>query len=74
MIVELNGYENECVMKTGGLKISSEMLRLVGEKGEFKLGAGADDDGAERLVMLKRVATIKSIVSSILIEGPWNSF
>jgi Fic family protein len=57
-------------MRTGGLKISPEMLRLIGEIDEFKgswrtLTTVAPD----RLAVLKRVATIESIGSSTRIEG-----
>lgn len=57
-------------MKMGGLKISPEMLRLIGEIDEFKgswrtLTTLAPD----RLAVLKRVATIESIGSSTRIEG-----
>jgi len=34
--MDLNGYENGYAMKTSGLKISPEMLRLNGEIDEFK--------------------------------------
>lgn len=57
-------------MKTGGLKISPEMLRLIGEIDEFKGSWRTLTTLApERLVMLKRVATIESIGSSTRIEG-----
>lgn len=57
-------------MKTGGLKISPEMLRLIGEIDEFKGGWRALTTVLpERLVALKRVATIESIGSSTRIEG-----
>jgi Fic family protein len=57
-------------MKTNALKISPEMLRLIGEIDEFKgswrtLATVAP----ERLALLKKVATIESIGSSTRIEG-----
>ena len=36
IFMDLNGYENGYAMKTSGLKISPEMLRLIGEIDEFK--------------------------------------
>jgi len=57
-------------MKTGGLKISPEMLRLIGEIDEFKGSWRTLTTLApERLAVLKRVATIESIGSSTRIEG-----
>ena len=57
-------------MKTSGLRISPEMLRLIGEIDEFKGGWRALTTVApERFVVLKRVATIESIGSSTRIEG-----
>jgi hypothetical protein len=57
-------------MKTGGLKISPEMLRLIGDIDEFKGGWRTLTTLApERLAVLKRVATIESIGSSTRIEG-----
>ena len=66
IIRHVNGY----FMKTSSLKISPEMLRLIAEIDEFKgswrlMSALAP----ERLVALKRVATIESIGSSTRIEG-----
>jgi Fic family protein len=57
-------------MKIGGLKISPEMLRLIGEIDEFKGSWRTLTTLApERLAVLKRVATIESIGSSTRIEG-----
>ena len=57
-------------MKTGGLKISPETLRLIGEIDEFKGSWRTLTTLApERLAVLKRVATIESIGSSTRIEG-----
>lgn len=57
-------------MKMGGLKISPEMLRLIGEIDEFKGSWRTLTTLApERLAVLKRVATIESIGSSTRIEG-----
>ncbi len=57
-------------MKTGGLKISPEMLRLIGEIDEFKGSWRTLTTLApQRLAVLKRVATIESIGSSTRIEG-----
>ncbi len=57
-------------MKTGKLKISPEMLRLIGEIDEFKGSWRTLTTLApERLAVLKRVATIESIGSSTRIEG-----
>lgn len=57
-------------MKTGALKISPEMLRLIGEIDEFKGSWRVMATLApERLAALKRVATIESIGSSTRIEG-----
>ncbi|MBX7139326.1 MAG: Fic family protein [Oligoflexia bacterium] len=57
-------------MRTGGLKISPEMLRLIGEIDEFKGSWRTLTTLApERLAVLKRVATIESIGSSTRIEG-----
>lgn len=57
-------------MDTGTLQITPEILRLIAELDEFKgawraLGRMAP----ERLVRLRRVATIESIGSSTRIEG-----
>jgi Fic family protein len=57
-------------MKASGLKISPEMLRLIGEIDEFKGSWRTLTTLApERLAVLKRVATIESIGSSTRIEG-----
>jgi Fic family protein len=57
-------------MKIGRLKISPEMLRLIGEIDEFKGSWRTLTTLApERLAVLKRVATIESIGSSTRIEG-----
>jgi Fic family protein len=57
-------------MKTGALRISPEMLRLIAELDEFKGSWRAMTTLApERLALLKRVATIESIGSSTRIEG-----
>lgn len=57
-------------MKTGAIRISPEMLRLIGEIDEFKGSWRALNALApERLAVLKRVATIESIGSSTRIEG-----
>ena len=57
-------------MKIGALKISPEMLRLIGEIDEFKGSWRTLTTLApERLAVLKRVATIESIGSSTRIEG-----
>ena len=57
-------------MKTSGLSISPEMLRLIGEVDEFKGSWRTLTTLApERLAVLKRVATIESIGSSTRIEG-----
>ena len=57
-------------MKTAGLKISPEVLRLIGEIDEFKGNWRALTTLApEVLATLKRVATIESIGSSTRIEG-----
>jgi Fic family protein len=57
-------------MKTGALKISPEMLRLIAEIDEFKGSWRAMETLApERLARLKRAATIESIGSSTRIEG-----
>jgi len=57
-------------MKISSLKISPEMLRLIGEIDEFKGRWRALTTLApERLAVLKRVATIESIGSSTRIEG-----
>ncbi|MDD2943743.1 MAG: Fic family protein [bacterium] len=57
-------------MKLGGLKISPEMLRLIGGIDEFKGSWRTLTTLApERLAALKRVATIESIGSSTRIEG-----
>ena len=57
-------------MKIGSLKISPEMLRLIGEIDEFKGSWRTLTTVApERLAVLKRVATIESIGSSTRIEG-----
>lgn len=66
----LNGQGNGYRMKTGAIKISPEMLRLIAEIDEFKGGWRAMTTLApERLAVLKRVATIESIGSSTRIEG-----
>jgi len=68
--MDINGQGNGYLMKTGGLKISPEMLRLIGEIDEFKGGWRAMTTLApDRLLKLKRVATIESIGSSTRIEG-----
>ena len=57
-------------MKITSLKISPEMLRLIGEVDEFKGSWRTLTTLApERLAVLKRVATIESIGSSTRIEG-----
>jgi Fic family protein len=57
-------------MKITSLKISPEMLRLIGEVDEFKGSWRTLTTLApERLAILKRVATIESIGSSTRIEG-----
>lgn len=57
-------------MKANCLKVSSEMLRLIGEVDEFKGSWRTLTTLApERLAVLKRVATIESIGSSTRIEG-----
>jgi Fic family protein len=57
-------------MKISSLKISPEMLRLIGEIDEFKGSWRTLTTVApERLAVLKRVATIESIGSSTRIEG-----
>jgi Fic family protein len=57
-------------MKISSLKISPEMLRLIGEIDEFKGSWRTLTTLApERLAVLKRVATIESIGSSTRIEG-----
>ena len=57
-------------MKISSLKISPEMLRLIGEVDEFKGSWRTLTTLApERLAVLKRVATIESIGSSTRIEG-----
>lgn len=57
-------------MKTGGLRITPEVLRLIGEIDEFKGSWRTLTTLApERLAVLKRVATIESIGSSTRIEG-----
>jgi Fic family protein len=57
-------------MKTGALRITSEILRLIAEIDEFK-GAWRTLStlAPERLAVLRRVATIESIGSSTRIEG-----
>ncbi len=57
-------------MKTASLRISPEMLSLIGEIDEFK-GAWREMStlSPERLAALKHVATIESIGSSTRIEG-----
>lgn len=68
--MDLIGQENGYTMKTGGLKISPEVLRLIGEIDEFKGSWRTLTTLApERLAVLKRVATIESIGSSTRIEG-----
>lgn len=58
LIGEGNGY----AMRAGRLKISPEMLRLIGEINEFKGSwRTLTTFAAERLSRLKRVATIESI-------------
>lgn len=57
-------------MKTNGVRISPEMVRLIGEIDEFKGSWRAMTTLApERLEVLKRVATIESVGSSTRIEG-----
>lgn len=57
-------------MKIGGLSISPEMVRMIGEVDEFKGTRRTMTSVApERLAVLKRVATIESIGSSTRIEG-----
>ena len=57
-------------MKTSGIKISPEMLRLIAEIDEFKGSwQTLTTLSPERLSVLKRVATIESIGSSTRIEG-----
>lgn len=57
-------------MKTGGLNISPEVLRLIGDIDEFKGSwRTLTTQSPERLTALKRVATIESIGSSTRIEG-----
>jgi Fic family protein len=57
-------------MKISSLKISPEMLRLIGDVDEFKGSWRTLTTLApERLAALKRVATIESIGSSTRIEG-----
>lgn len=57
-------------MKIAALKISPEMLRLIAELDEFEGGWRAMTILApERLAVLRRMATIESIGSSIRIEG-----
>ncbi len=54
-------------MNTAALKISPEMLRMIAEIDEFKGSWRMMTTLApERLVVLKRVATIESIGSSTL--------
>jgi Fic family protein len=58
------------IIRTGSLKVSHEMLSLIGEIDEFKgawraLGRIAPD----RLRQLRKVATVESIGSSTRIEG-----
>lgn len=66
----INGHLIGYSMKLGGLKISPEMLRLIGEIDEFKGSWRTLTTLApERLAVLKRVATIESIGSSTRIEG-----
>lgn len=70
IFMEVNGYINGYLMKTGSLKITAELLRLIAEVDEFKGGWRALTTLApERLAILKRVATIESIGSSTRIEG-----
>ena len=63
------GHENRA-MKTKSLKITVEMLRLIADIDEFK-GAWREMTALapERLLQLRRVATIESIGSSTRIEG-----
>jgi Fic family protein len=57
-------------MKTGALRITSEILRLIAEIDEFKgTWRTLTTLAPERLAVLRRVATIESIGSSTRIEG-----
>jgi hypothetical protein len=61
--MEVNGYP----VKLSTVKISPEMLRLIAEIDEFKGSRRALSIPApERLAVLKRVATIESIGSSLV--------
>ena len=66
----VNGYNNGCMVKTHSLKITPEILSLIAEIDEFK-GAWQALSllEPERLLALKKVATIESIGSSTRIEG-----
>lgn len=66
----VNGCINRCMIKVDSLEISQEILGLIVEIDEFKgawraLGTLAP----ERLLSLRKVATIESIGSSTRIEG-----
>ncbi len=66
----VNGCKNRCMIRIHSLKITHEVLSLIAEIDEFK-GAwktlGVLEP--ERLLALKKVATIESVGSSTRIEG-----
>ena len=66
----VNGCNNGCVIKIHSLKITPEILSLISEIDEFK-GAWQALSllEPERLLALKKVATVESIGSSTRIEG-----
>ena len=66
----VNGCNNRCMVKIHNLKITPEILSLIAEIDEFK-GAWQALSllEPERLLALKKVATIESIGSSTRIEG-----
>ena len=66
----VNGCNNRCMIGTHSLKITPEILSLIAEIDEFK-GAwqALSVLEPERLLALKKVATIESIGSSTRIEG-----
>ena len=66
----VNGCNNGCMVKVHSLKITSEILSLIAEIDEFK-GAwqALSVLEPERLLALKKTATIESIGSSTRIEG-----
>lgn len=66
----VNGCKNRCMIRTHSLKITPEILSFIAEIDEFK-GAwrALSVLEPERLLALKKVATIESIGSSTRIEG-----